>query len=750
MTRSSRVLACLGLALATLCGPGPVGAQDRAALDAELQRIFESTHYRAKTFGPSRWLDGGAAYTTVEPSASVSGAHDLVRYDTASGARSVLVDARRLRPEGRDDALEMADYAWSHDRQRLLVFTNTVRVWRLETKGDYWVLDLAPGGRLRQLGGDGAPSTLMFAKFSPDGTHVAYVRDHDLFVEDLTTSEIRALTTGGGGSIINGTSDWVYEEELGVRDGFRWSPDGRSVAYWSFDTTGIGEFTLINSTDTLYPTTTEIPYPKVGTTNAAVRIGVVSVTGGDTTWMDVPGDPRNTYLARMDWADADTLALQHLNRLQNTIDVLLADRATGRVRRVHRDESTTWVDVGGDLSWLNGGRDFLWLSEKRGWRHAYRVGRDGGERRITNMEADVIDIAGTDASNAWLYYVASPDVASQQYLYRTRLDGTGTPERISPNDEPGTHAYDLAPNGEWALHTYSRFEVPPRIELVHLPDHRVVRTLEDNADLAAKVANLRAHPAEFFTVPVDDGVVLDGWMIKPRPFDAGRTYPLLVYVYGEPAEQTVVDRWGGPRMLYHRALADAGFIVVSVDNRGTPAPKGTAWRKAVYGAVGVLSAREQAAAVRALAARHSFIDADRVAVWGWSGGGSNTLNCLFRYPDVFKAGISVAPVPDQTLYDTIYQERYMGLPSTNPDGYRAGSPVHVAEGLRGRLLLVHGTGDDNVHYQGTERLINRLIELGKSFDVMVYPNRTHAIREGAGTTLHLHRLMARYLTQLSW
>lgn len=750
MLRPIRILAGLGLALATLGAAAAVQAQDQRTLDAELARIFDSPHYRANTFGPSRWLDDGAAYTTLEPSASVTGARDVVRYDTASGARSVLVDASRLRPEGRSDALEIADYAWSPDRQRLLIFTNTVRVWRLETRGDYWVLDLASGGTLRQLGGSADASTLMFAKFSPDGTRVAYVRDANVYVEDLVSGDVRALTTTGGGAIINGTTDWVYEEEFGVRDGFRWSPDGRHVAFWNFDTTGIGTFRLINYTDTLYPTITEIPYPKVGTTNSAVRIGIVPSEGGATTWIATPGDPRDTYIARMDWADANTVVLQHLNRLQNTIDVLLADRATGQVRRAHRDVSTSWVDIVDDLAWLNDGRDFLWLSEQHGWRQAYRVGRNGGAQRITNADADVIGVEGVDASQTWLYYTASPDTATQQYLYRTRLDGNGTAERLSPTDEPGTHSYDVAPDGEWALHTYSRFETPPRMDIVHLPDHRVVRILEDNADLAAKVADLRSRPAEFFTVPADDGVMLDGWMIKPKDFDAARRYPLLVYVYGEPARQTVTDRWGGSRMLYHRALADAGFIVVSVDNRGTPAPKGAMWRKVVYGAVGVLSAQDQAAAVRALTARHVFIDPERVAVWGWSGGGSNTLNCLFRHPDVFKAGVSVAPVPDQTLYDTIYQERYMGLPSTNAEGYRIGSPVNFAEGLQGQLLLIHGTGDDNVHYQGTERLINRLIALGKVFDLMVYPNRTHAIREGAGTTVHLHRLMARYLTHLSW
>jgi dipeptidyl-peptidase-4 len=282
------------------------------------------------------------------------------------------------------------------------------------------------------------------------------------------------------------------------------------------------------------------------------------------------------------------------------------------------------------------------------------------------------------------------------------------------------------------------------MELISLPDHRSKRPLTEIRALEDSLTDVIVRPTEFLTVDIGNGVTLDGWMITPRSFDATKKYPVIVYVYGEPASQTVTDSWGGNRMLFNRALAAAGYVVVSFDNRGTPAAKGVAWRKVVYGAVGDLSSKEQAAAVRGLASTHPFIDTDRVGIWGWSGGGSNTLNCMFRFPDVYKVGVAVAPVPDQKLYDTIYQERYMGLPQQNADGYRIGSPINFAEGLRGRLLIVHGSGDDNVHYQGTERLTNRLVELGKPFDLMVYPNRSHAISEGAGTLLHVSQLIARY------
>ncbi len=748
--------AIVGLALGAATLSGQVAARPTVEAEVELEErleaVFGSRAYEPKSFGPARWIGEDGAYTTLEPSQSTDGARDIVRYAAASGRREVLVDADRLVPNGQTDALAIADYAWSEDRGRLLIFTNTRRVWRRNTRGDYWVLDVEAGGELRPIGGDAPAATLMFAKFSPDASRVAYVRANDLYVEDLETAAIVRLTDSGSSTIINGTSDWVYEEELGVRDGFRWSPDSRRIAFWNFDSSGIEAFSLINNTDTLYPTITEIPYPKVGTTNSAVRIGVVPAVGGAPRWMRVPGDPRDGYIARMEWADdSDSLVLQHLNRLQNTNDVLLADAGTGNVRRMHRDRSETWVDLVDDLEWLDEGGEFLWLSEQSGWRHAYRVSRtSGAARRITNFDADVTQVLGMDVAERWLFFIASPRNATQRYLYRAALDGSGPPMRVTPGDQPGSHSYSLSADRQWAFHTYSRLEMPPRIELIRLPEHRTIRVLEDNAELATKVAPWLSPAAELFEVEVDDGVVLDGWMMTPRDFDPARRYPLLMFVYGEPAGQTVLDRWGGAQMLYHRALADAGFIVASVDNRGTPAPKGAAWRKVVYGAIGDLSSKEQAAAVRALVASRPFIDADRVAVWGWSGGGSTTLNCLFRFPDVFKVGIAVAPVPDQTLYDTIYQERYMGLPKDNAAGYRLGSPINFAEGLEGRLLLVHGTGDDNVHYQGSERLVNRLVELGKPFDLMVYPNRTHAIREGAGTTLHLYNLMARYLLEARW
>jgi dipeptidyl-peptidase-4 len=720
---------------------------DRAqSLRGQIDAIFKERAYEEPPFGPAGWLPDGSAYTIAERPPGTAQRCEIARYDAASGARTVLVSAAQLTPRGAAAPIDVEEYAWSRDGARVLIFTNARRVWRENTRGDYWVLDPVRGS-LTKLGGQAPASTLMFAKFSPDGSRVAYVRENDIYVEHLGDNRIVALTRDGSADIINGTADWVYEEELSVRDGFRWSPDGRSIAYWQFDTTGVGVFSLIDNTTSLYPTITRIPYPKVGTTNSAVRIGVVPAEGGETRWVRTPGDPRNHYLARLEWVDSRTLAIQQLNRLQNRNDLLLADAATGRVRRVFRDESRTWVEVVDEVRWIDGGRAFLWISERSGWQHVYRVPREGGPAvSITRFspDADVTDVVGTDEGGGWLYFLASPSNATERYLFRSRLDGSDAPERVTPPDRPGIHDYELAPGGRLAFHTWSQFDSPPIMEVVELPSHRSLRPLTDVSAVRSRLEEVVKEPAEFLAIDIGGGVTLDGWLLKPSWLDASRKYPVIVYVYGEPAGQTVLNRWGGAHILFHRALAEAGYIVVSIDNRGTPAPKGAAWRHVIYGSVGDLSSKEQAAAIRAIAAQRPYMDGSRIGIWGWSGGGTNTLNAMFRFPDVYSVGVAVAPMPDQRLYDTIYEERYMGLPQANPEGYRAGSAINFAAGLRGKLLIVHGTGDDNVHYQGTERLVDRLIALGKPFDMMVYPNRSHFISEGEGTTPHLYGLIARY------
>ena len=344
------------------------------------------------------------------------------------------------------------------------------------------------------------------------------------------------------------------------------------------------------------------------------------------------------------------------------------------------------------------------------------------------------------------YYIASPDNAAQRYLYAVALGGADL-GRVTPTGQPGWHDYQISPNGKWAIHTWSHMDRPPAIELINLPDHETIRQLVDNKPLEEKLDKLGLEPVEFFQVEIGEGVKLDGYCVAPVGFDPKKKYPLLVYVYGEPAGQTVTDRWGGSGYLWHQMLAQQGYFVMSFDNRGTHSPRGREWRKCIYRKVGVLAPQDQAAAVKKVLSERKYLDPDRVGIWGWSGGGSMTLNGIFKFPDIYSVGMAVAPVPNQRLYDTIYQERYMGLPKDNVNGYLEGSPINYAHQLAGKLLLVHGTGDDNCHYQGTEALIDELIRHKKPFTMMAYPNRSHSIREGAGTTVHLRELLTRFLNE---
>lgn len=689
-----------------------------------------------------QWAEDGKSYFAIE-------ANGIVQYRLPAFSRAVVVDSVRLVPNGQRRPLSIRNYSFSAGGTKVLLYTNSKKVWRQDTRGDYWVLDLTSGA-LKQLGKGRPASSLMFAKFSPDGKKAAYVSEHTIYVEDLASGKRTQLTPDGTVRMINGTFDWVYEEEFDCRDGFRWSPDSKSIAYWQIDATRIKNFLLINNTDSLYSFTIPVEYPKAGEDPSACRVGVVSIASGKTKWMQVPGDPRQHYIPRMEWAANSTeLILEQLNRKQDEAKVFLCNAATGASRVLYAETDKAWIDVKARWSddfagweWINGGKEFLWVSEKDGWRHIYRVSRNGGETLLTKGNYDMIRLSAIDERGGFVYFMASPENATQQYLYRVALDGSGTLECLSPASQKGTHSYSIAPNALFATHAFSNLQNERLSEWVQLPAHTSVRT---NTVPAGRP--LAKNAVEMFRVTTEDNVTMDGWMIRPANFDSTKKYPLVFTVYAEPAGTTVKDAAGSAGAgLYAGDMAADGYILVSVEGRGTPAPKGAPWRKAIYRNIGSVNIRDQAMAAKKIM-QWKFVDTSRIAVFGWSGGGSTTLNLLFQYPEIYKTGIAIAPVANQLCYDNIYQERYMGLPQENREDYVKGSPISHAKNLRGHLLIVHGTGDDNVHYQGTEMLINELVKWGKRFQMMSYPNRTHAIREGEGTSRHLSELFTAFLKE---
>lgn len=720
-----------------------------------LDRIF-GKEFSTESVGPILWLKKSSGYTLLEDSREHKGFSDIVRIEPKSGKRTVLVSASNLIPYEETKPLEIESYSFSPNEALVLIYTNSRRVWRQNTRGDYWIYDLT-SRELTQIGGEAKASTLMFASFSPDSKRIAYVRERNIYVEDLKSKKIWPVTKTESDTIINGTFDWVYEEELGLQKGFRWSPDSKKIAFWQLDTKGVGTFHLINTTDGVYTKLFPIPYPKVGTTNSKCRIGVVTVDGKpEPYWLFDSGEKsRDEYLARMYWIpETEKIMVQKLNRLQNSNTILVSDTNIPQFKgekieqkKILTDSDDAWIDVHDNLEWVFDNSAFTWLSERDGWRRAYLVSTDGSKvKPITPEKVDVMDVVHVDEDTGWLYYYASPTNATQQDLYRASLDGSKS-EKITVDKYTGWNTYRISPEGKYAIHEHSDYQTPPKTYLIELPSHKVVRVLVENKEIHEKVSKLKRQDVEFFQVDIGDDIKLDAWCMKPYDFDKEKKYPTFFYVYGEPAGQTVLDRWRTDRYLWHLMLTQQGYVVLSVDNRGTPGPRGRAWRKVVYRQIGALASREQAAATKTLLKERPYLDAKRVGIWGWSGGGTMSLHQIFRHPELYHVAMSIAPVTNERYYDTIYSERYMGLPPDNVKGYYENSPINYAKGLKGKLLLVHGSADDNVHFQNSEALINELIKHNKQFSMMMYPNRTHSIKEGKNTRRHLFGLLTRYLNR---
>ena len=700
------------------------------------------------------WNENETGYYTIKD-------NNIILVSTKGRADKTIL------PSSKINNINIESFTFSKSKNKILLFTKSVKVWRYNTRGDYWVYDFKKD-EIQKLGRDMSGSSLMFAKFSPNENFVAYVSKEEnenevrnsstsanIFLENLESRTIKKLTSSDGTKkLINGTFDWVYEEEFSCRDGFIFNEDGSKIAFWQIDANQVRDFYMINNTDSIYSYKIPVEYPKVGEDLSPARIGVISLIDEQTTWMKIPGEANKFYLPRMTWVpQKNSLMIQQLNRKQNHSKIYIGDASSGEVELLTEERDEAWVDlrsswpyqVQAGWKFINEGKEFLYTTEKDGWSHIYRFDiNKKTEYLVTNGEYDVIKPLAYDEKNDDVYFIASPENPTERYLYKTSIKGDGDLIRVTPRILEGSHNYQISTKSKYAFHSFSNYFTKPMQAVVSLPEHEFIN--KDQDMVRRYDPNMKKnHPLEFFEITTVDNVTMEGWIVKPKNFDKDKKYPVLFYFYSEPAGQTGVNRHGaGTNGLYDGDLGEDGYVYVTFDGRGTPSPKGRAWRKAIYRNIGRINVRDMAMGAKAVFNKYQFIDTSRVAVHGWSGGGTATLNCLFQYPEIFHTGIAVAAVGNQLTYDNIYQERYMGDPKESYQDYVDGSPIKYAKNFKGNLLYIHGTGDDNVHYQNAEMLANELIKHKKVFYMLSYPNRSHGIRED-GAYPHVRLMFTDFL-----
>ena len=769
MRRLAIVLAFL------LTGTGvvrPAPAQEKPSFT--LKKIHASSTFRPESFQGGRWAEEGPVITYIEPADTADATH-LMRYNLRTDERTRVIDGTNLYAEDVDRIVPIQDYAFGDAGDKVLIYTDSKEVWRTNTKGFYYVYD--PDTQALTPIADRDDGYQMFAKFNPSATQVAFVRNRDLHVVDLETGTETALTTDGSeGGIINGTFDWVYEEEFGVQDGWRWSPDGERIAFFKLDESDTRSFPLVNNTPR-YPEITSFRYPKAGEVNSEIKVGVVDLSAVDAsaagqsqaisyfdtqTWD--PGltkaeeavDPHE-YIARMGWTPAidgeHRVWMFRLNRTQDTLDLMYGHPGTGETERVLRETQDTYIDVTDEkISFLEGGERFVYLSERTGYNHAHLYRNDGTPLGpVTSGNWEVTQFHGLDEANTTAYVTATRDTSLERHLYRVDVsmeahETAAAPEKVTTR--PGWHAINLSNDLDYYIDRHSAAGTPPTWTL-HAADGERLTVLQQNEALAQRLDSLDLPQKQFTTLPAADGTPLNAYVIKPTDFDPGTPHPVLMYVYGGPGVQTVTHRWGSSRALWHQYLAQThDVVVVSVDNRGTGG-RGKAFQDVPYRQLGQPEAADQVRAAQALA-DSAWVDADRIGIWGWSYGGYMTLLSMLKDdgPTTFNTGVSVAPVTDWRLYDTIYTERYMAPPQRNADGYKNGAPLTYADRLREdqHLLMVHGDDDDNVHFQNSVQMVNRLQAANKQFRFMMYPTHEHGIA-GGNTRLHLFTMITDMVTE---
>lgn len=730
------LLAANGPALLPGLAPTAVFAQQKQALT--LEDIWVKPTFRAATVPGFDWMKDGRYYASLDEGS-------LVQHEATTGkAAATLVPASALQLPGAARPLAVDGYSFNADEQKVLFTTDTEPIYRRSSRASYYVFDRGTK-KLTALSAGGKQS---YATFSPDGKRVAFVRDNNVYLVDLATMKETAVTTTGvRNQLIHGSCDWVYEEEFEFAQAFFWSPDSRQIAFYSFDESQVPEYNM-QEWGKLYPEDYRYKYPKAGEKNSVVNISSYDVASARTTKMDV-GPVADQYIPRVMWTQTpNLLSIRRMNRLQNKLEILHGDVTTGKTSVALTDTDKAYVEVtDDDLYYLPGGKQFIFASEKDGYRHLYLHDMSGKEvRQLTKGSWEVSSVARVDTKNGLVYFTSTQEAPMQRHLYRTKLSG-GPVERLGETGA-GTDVINLAPDCRYYLNYHSQAGQPQVVSLRDGRTGKLVKTLEDNAKLRQTLSQYNLGTHEFISFKTSDGTQLNGWMIKPANFDPGKKYPVLMHVYGGPGSQTVKDDAGGgtafTNYLWHQLLAQNGYLVVSVDGRGTGA-RGAAFKKSTYANLGKLETIDQGEGAKYLATL-PYVDKSRIGIWGWSFGGYMTALAMTKNADLFKMGISVAPVTNWRYYDTVYTERFLKTPQENPGGYDDNSPVQFAKQLKGKYLLVHGTGDDNVHFQNSIAWVDALIKADKSYQTLYYPNRNHGIY-GGNTRLHLYRQMTNFVLQ---
>ena len=705
------------------------------------QKVLNFKHIFDQTFHPEsirnvNWMKDGRYYTTLE---RVNGDIEIRKYDILSGDYEVLLSTSELKVPGRDKPIIIQGYQLSADENKILIKTDIEAIWRRSTRENYFIHNLSTGKTKKLSQSD---EKQQYAQLSPSGEKAAFVQDNNLYWVNLQTGKERAITTDGAyNKIINGATDWVYEEEFGFAKAWYWSPDGNKIAYYRFDESEVKEYFMTDWAK-LYPGLTRFKYPKAGEENSVVKIGVYDLSSGETTWMDINAD-KNQYIPRINWTqDSGVLAIRRMNRLQNKRELLLADVNSGKTEVIKTETSDAWIDVHDDLKFLENGKQFITTSEESGYNHIYLYTLEGEKvRQVTKGDWEVTNYLGFNESTDRFYYVSTEESSLQRHLYSIKRDGSG---KVKLTEGEGWHDINMSRDFKYYIETYSAPQQAPEYTLHKINGDRV-RVLEENESLQKKLAKYKLPTKEFIDIPLPQAT-LNGYIMKPHDFDPAKEYPVLFYVYGGPGSQTVQKKFGsGQRPMWHRYLTSQGYIVVSVDNRGTGG-RGRDFEKQVYKKLGQYEVEDQIDAAKFLLEKYNYLDEDHVGIWGWSYGGFMSSLVLAQGSEVFNTAIAVAPVTSWRFYDTIYTERFMQTPQMNPEGYREGSPLTYAGGIEGNYLLVHGTRDDNVHFQNSVEMVNRLVAEGVQFETMYYPNRNHGIY-GGNTRRHLYRMLNDFILE---